>query len=184
MEASKSIPKQSVMYPPGWEQIGVYMFKKYIDEQTSNLLESYRLMVTLHTQDKALSESYYNEIMKTGAKIAYLYKQGYITKEDLVSLKLPFRKFCSILTNSFRYLSFDPMNQEKIERISEVIMKFSSVVFTLLSPFTNDKGLEKLEQLFNYSKSKEFLLFCFDIPNMDSFKPIIFTLSYYLAEFQ
>lgn len=70
MEAPKKpIPKQSVckiflveyfflltlsVYPPGWEQIGVYMFKKYVDEQTTNLLESYRLMVSLHTKVKRI----------------------------------------------------------------------------------------------------------------------------------
>jgi hypothetical protein len=113
-----------------------------------------------------------------------LYKQGYISKDDLQSLKFPFRRFCAILTNSFRYLSFDPMNADKIVRISEVILNFSAALHSLLSPFSSDKHIAILQELFDYSKSTDFLMFCFDIPNMDSFKPIIFTLNHYLSEFQ
>eukprot|EP01125_Pyxidicula_operculata_P022810 TRINITY_DN9593_c0_g1_i1.p1 TRINITY_DN9593_c0_g1~~TRINITY_DN9593_c0_g1_i1.p1 ORF type:complete len:302 (+),score=60.78 TRINITY_DN9593_c0_g1_i1:57-962(+) len=173
-EIKSNVKKESVVFPP--EAVGKALFKKVVDDNTMKLLSVLRTIITKH-RDADTGREYNNYIIKTGTRVAFLYKQKYVTKENIVSLRFGFRRLCSSIANAFRFLDIQPIDHN-LPRIAKIIHKFKVDVVNLISPFIADASVNKLIAIFDYIGSDEFLRFCFGDPEL--FKEIVYVLSYYL----
>ena len=110
--------------------------------------------------------------------MAYLYKQKYIEKQELMALKFLFRRVCSSISNAFRILHMQPFSDATAERISSIFESLKENTCKLVGPFISDEAVQKLSEHLNYVGSESFLKFCFE--NREKFKPVVYTITFYL----
>jgi len=164
-----------VVFPP--DAVGKMLFNKYVDDHTQRFLFVLRDLTSKH-RNPEMAKHTHDYIIKVSTKAAFLYKQKQVKKEQVASLRFIFRRICSSITNAFRILNIQPMDEAKLQRISVIFMKFKAGVCDLLLPFISERSLKKVGAIFDYYSSSDFLLFCFQDP--DTFKEIVYVLSHYL----
>jgi len=171
----KNVEKIKVVFPP--DAVGRLLFNKYVDDNTQKFLVVLRGLTSRHKTPE-IAKDYLEYIIKVATKVAFLYKQKQVAKEQIVGLRFIFRRMCSSITNSFRVMDIQPVDETRLKRISSLFKKFKTGVCDLLGPFISDRSLAKVTMIFEYFSSQEFLSFCFQDP--DNFKEIVYVLSYYL----
>lgn len=172
---TKKVEKITVVFPP--DAVGKIIFNKYVDQNTQKFLFVLRDLTSRHKSPE-IAKEFLDHVIKVATKVAFLYKQKQVTKDQVSGLRFTFRRMCASITNSFRVMDIQPIDDSRLQRISTTFIKFKTGVCDLLAPFLSDRSLSKVSIIFNYFSSQEFLLFCFRDP--DNFKEIVYVLSHYL----
>lgn len=169
-------PKQSIVYPP--QTVATALFKKYVDDNTFSLLKALRILISTHHNNEATGKKFYDQVINAGTKVAFLFRQKYINRQEVETCRFPFKRICSSISNAFRYLHLQSPDTATIKRIIDMITLFKNSVSTLLYPYFSDEDIHGVQEFLDYVSDPVFLEFCFKNP--EQFKPVVFTFSYYL----
>eukprot|EP01124_Arcella_intermedia_P019478 TRINITY_DN26795_c0_g1_i1.p1 TRINITY_DN26795_c0_g1~~TRINITY_DN26795_c0_g1_i1.p1 ORF type:complete len:180 (+),score=16.78 TRINITY_DN26795_c0_g1_i1:65-604(+) len=167
--------RKPITFPP--EKVGRELLMKVIDDNTRQLLTVLRNIMTQH-QGEDQAKLYHDWIIKAAIKVAWLYKKKLLVKEDLNALRVSFRRVCSSIINTFRLLDVQPMDVDRMARISRIIKNFKMNVMEQIGGYISVKSTSKVETVFDYLASSDFLFVCFSDVNV--FKDVVYVLNYYL----
>jgi len=109
--------------------------------------------------------------------VAWIYKQKNISKHDFATLKQSFRRICSGISNAYRVLSIQNLDEARIIRISNSITTFKESLFNLIEDYTTEEMKEYFEGILLYISSSDFLNYAFQC---EEWKDVAVTLGYYL----
>eukprot|EP01126_Amoeba_proteus_P010279 TRINITY_DN139_c0_g1_i4.p1 TRINITY_DN139_c0_g1~~TRINITY_DN139_c0_g1_i4.p1 ORF type:complete len:144 (-),score=17.81 TRINITY_DN139_c0_g1_i4:552-983(-) len=140
-------------------------------------MEGLSVMISGHSSP-IRAKSLNHLIIKMGTQLVYLYKQRYITKEQILNMKFTFKRICSSISNAFRILFVQPFTEETAQRISALFTNFKGALHGLVYPFFSDEFLIKMADHVDYIGSPDFLSYCF--ANPEQFKPVVYTFTFYL----
>eukprot|EP01124_Arcella_intermedia_P020426 TRINITY_DN2789_c1_g5_i1.p1 TRINITY_DN2789_c1_g5~~TRINITY_DN2789_c1_g5_i1.p1 ORF type:complete len:193 (-),score=53.06 TRINITY_DN2789_c1_g5_i1:92-670(-) len=171
------VPKKiNVIYPP--EAVSQLLFRKYVDDNTLQFLNILKDIMT-HHHSPDFAQSIHQGIIKVSTKVAFLYKQKYLSKSQIISLRGIFRRVCSTLINTFRLKGLQPIDSKKIQNIQKICNNFRNSIVELVGPFVEGDCLDIIGSIFEYFSSDGFLRYCF-LEASDIFKEVIFILATYL----
>jgi len=165
-----------VVLPP--ESVSQLLFKKYVDDNIQQFLTTLKELVTKH-RNQDVAQAYDQKIIKLAINVAFLYKQKYVTKEQMINLRFTFRRVCSSVINTFRLKNMQVIDDSKLQRISDILTKFKNAILELIWVYLPNECVASAELIFEYFGSSDFLQFCF-IEATETFKQMVFILSYFL----
>lgn len=152
------------------------LFKKYVEGPTLELMTTLT-QVLEKFYDKKKAEKVKETILKIGLKFVVLYKTQTISVQDFKDIRISFRRFCSCITNTYR---FHNTIEQAIPRIISYWSQFGKDLTQLIQPHLSEILLEELKEVISLF-SEQFFKFMIREEQKESLKTIVYSLHYFLS---
>eukprot|EP01108_Squamamoeba_japonica_P008743 TRINITY_DN784_c0_g1_i2.p1 TRINITY_DN784_c0_g1~~TRINITY_DN784_c0_g1_i2.p1 ORF type:complete len:255 (-),score=96.52 TRINITY_DN784_c0_g1_i2:113-877(-) len=157
-------------------RLGTALFKKYMDEETVELIDANKRIVASH-KDEKFSKDLHKHIMRLSVKAIMLYDNHTFTEEDFAQFRVPFRKICNLIKNNYARNIWD---DHLISRLSDLVKSIAEGLKAMLNKYVKAETLSKLDECAQYLESKAYWEHAHQ---SDDYKVIVEVFSHYLDEF-
>jgi hypothetical protein len=168
--------KKGVMGKLGTSRLGNALFKKYMDEETVELFDTSKRIVSAH-KGAALSKELHKSIMRLAVKTILLYDNETISEDDFQEFRVPFRKICALVKNNYARNIWD---EHTIARLIELVTSIANGLKGLLAKHVKAESIRRLDDCAAYFASADYWNFAHK--QTDDYKKIVEVFSHYLED--